>query len=61
MPPLTVRFSDISLPERKLSRVVFPEPDGPKMAVKVESCMSPRCLCRMVLSYFLTLASIVTS
>jgi len=59
--PSTNRLSDISLPERKLRRVVFPEPEGPKIAVKVDACMSPDCLCRMVLTSFLTLASILVS
>lgn len=44
----------MSLPDRKLRRVVFPEPDGPRMAVKVAGCIIPRCLCKIVLVYFFT-------
>lgn len=39
----------MSLPERKLSKVVFPEPEGPNMAVKVDGSMRPCCLCKIVL------------
>jgi hypothetical protein len=34
--PLIVRLSESNLPESKLSMVVFPEPEGPKMAVNVK-------------------------
>jgi len=30
-------LSDISLPDKKFSNVVFPLPEGPKMAVKVDA------------------------
>ena len=33
--PVMVKFSDTSREERKLRRVVLPEPDGPKIAVKL--------------------------
>ena len=58
IPPLTVRLSDMSLPDKKLRSVVFPEPDGPRIAVKVESWISPCCLRKMILFSFLTLAEI---
>jgi hypothetical protein len=29
-----IRLFVINLPDKKLSRVVFPDPEGPKMAVK---------------------------
>jgi hypothetical protein len=32
--PINVRLVDMSLPARKFKKVVFPEPDGPRMAVK---------------------------
>lgn len=46
----------MSLPDRKFNSVVLPDPEGPKMAVKVEAWIRPDCLCNMVLVYFLTLA-----
>lgn len=33
--PIVSRFSDICRPEMRLSIVVFPQPEGPSMAVKV--------------------------
>jgi hypothetical protein len=33
--PSRMRLSDISLPDRKLRRVVFPDPEGPRIAVNV--------------------------
>lgn len=33
--PLRVKFFDKSLPDSKLSIVVFPDPEGPKIAVTV--------------------------
>ena len=35
--PLMVKLSDTSREERKLRRVVLPEPEGPKMAVKLSA------------------------
>lgn len=52
---------DMSLPPRKLRKVVLPEPDGPRMAVKDCAGMTPFCWWRMVLVYFFTLALTVTS
>ena len=61
IPPWIVRLSDINLPERKFKRVVFPEPDGPRMAVNVESWMRPCCFCKIVLFSFFTFATMLTS
>jgi hypothetical protein len=47
------RFSESSLPESKLSRVVFPEPEGPKMAVNVYGSNLPDAFLRMFFSTFL--------
>jgi hypothetical protein len=33
--PLIVRLSESNLPESRLSIVVFPEPEGPRIAVNV--------------------------
>jgi len=33
--PLIVRLSDNNLPDNKLSIVVLPDPEGPRIAVKV--------------------------
>ena len=51
----------MSLPDKKLSRVVFPEPEGPRIAVNVEALMSPYWRCRIVFVYFFTLALILAS
>ena len=59
--PVMVKLSETSREERKLRRVVLPEPEGPKIAVKLSAGMRPFCLWRMVLDYFLILASIWTS
>lgn len=39
--PTRSRFYDICLPEIKLSMVVFPQPEGPRMAVKVPGLNLP--------------------
>jgi hypothetical protein len=36
-----VKLLDMSLPDKKLRRVVFPEPEGPSMAVKDFSGINP--------------------
>lgn len=59
--PSTTKLSDISLPDRKLSKVVFPDPEGPKMAVKVEGCIKPDCRWSIVFTYFLIFAWILVS
>jgi len=59
--PEMVKLSETSLDERKFNNVVLPEPDGPKMAVKLSAWIRPFCRWRIVLVYFLILASILTS
>lgn len=51
--PVMVKLSETSLDDRKFNKVVLPEPDGPSMAVKLSAWISPLCLWRMVLVYFL--------
>ena len=41
--PSRVRLFDISLPAKKFRKVVLPEPDGPKIAVKDSGGMQPVC------------------
>lgn len=53
-----VRLSETRRDDKKFSRVVLPEPDGPRIAVKLEAGIIPFCRYNMVLVYFLTLASI---
>ncbi len=36
-----VKLSDIRREDRKLSNVVLPEPDGPRMAVKLSAGINP--------------------
>lgn len=47
IPPSTVKLLDISLPDKKFKRVVLPDPDGPKIAVKVESWIRPSWCCKI--------------
>ena len=44
-----MRLLDISRPARKLRKVVFPEPEGPKIAVNDSAGMTPFCGCKIVL------------
>lgn len=48
--PLTVRLVPINLPLKKFSKVVLPQPEGPKIAVKCPGYNLPEILLRMVLS-----------
>lgn len=57
--PWSIRLSDISRPAKKFKKVVLPEPDGPKIAVKDSAGIIPFCVCRIVLlGCFLIFASI---
>jgi hypothetical protein len=38
-----IRFVVISLPDKKFSNVVLPDPDGPKIAVNDSGCIKPFC------------------
>lgn len=50
--PLNIKLSERSLPDRRLSIVVFPEPEGPKIAVTVFGENLPEHSFKMVLSHF---------
>ena len=39
--PSSIRLSDMSRPAKKLRNVVFPEPEGPRIAVKDEAGITP--------------------
>jgi hypothetical protein len=39
--PYINRLLETNLPDKKLRRVVFPDPDGPRIAVKVPGCIRP--------------------
>lgn len=47
--PLSYRLSESILPEMRLSMVVFPQPDGPRIAVKVPGEKRPEHSLRIVL------------
>lgn len=50
--PLNIKLSERSRPESRFSIVVFPEPDGPKMAVIVFGENLPEHSFKMVLWHF---------
>jgi hypothetical protein len=45
--PNTLRFYESNLPESKFNKVVFPEPDGPRMAVNVLGSNLPEAFLRI--------------
>jgi len=59
--PSTIRLSDINLPDKKFNKVVLPDPEGPKIAVKVYEGISPDCLCKITFYSFFILAVICVS
>lgn len=50
--PLNVKFYERSLPDRRFSIVVFPEPEGPNIAVTVLGENFPEHYFKIVLSAF---------
>jgi hypothetical protein len=48
----------MSLPDRKFRSVVFPDPEGPRIAVNVPERIKPDCFCNIILVSVLVLALI---
>ena len=51
--PDTFRFYESNLPESKFNKVVFPEPEGPRIAVNVLGSNLPEAFLRIFFSTFL--------
>jgi hypothetical protein len=48
--PSIIRLGEANLPLKKFNKVVFPEPEGPRIAVKVPGLRTPSLLLIIILS-----------